>query len=70
MKSTEPKRKISGKAESWVSIENARSTDADDRQDHIATAAYYKAEARGFLPGLEIDDWVAAETELNKSAVF
>jgi hypothetical protein len=70
MKSTEPKRKIGGKAESWVSIENERSTDADDRQDRIATAAYYKAEARGFIPGLEIDDWVAAEKELSKSAAF
>ena len=29
----------------------------------IAEAAYYKAEARGFIPGHELDDWLAAEIE-------
>lgn len=32
----------------------------------IATRAYYKAEARGFEPGHEMDDWLAAEAEVNK----
>ena len=27
----------------------------------IAESAYYKAEARGFSPGHELDDWLAAE---------
>lgn len=30
----------------------------------IAEAAYYRAEKRGFLPGLESDDLVAAEAEV------
>ena len=30
----------------------------------IAEAAYYRAEKRGFLPGMEMEDWVAAETEV------
>jgi len=29
----------------------------------IAVAAYYKAEARNFAPGKELDDWLAAENE-------
>ncbi|MDI1361800.1 DUF2934 domain-containing protein [Methylotenera sp.] len=29
----------------------------------IAKCAYYKAEARGFEPGHEMDDWLAAEAE-------
>lgn len=70
MKSTEQKRKIGGKAATSAAGENDRSSDVEDRQDHLATAAYYKAVARGFIPGLEIDDWLAAEEELNKSAAF
>lgn len=31
------------------------------RQDWIATAAYYLAEARGFEPGFEMTDWCRAE---------
>ena len=29
----------------------------------IAECAYYKAEARGFEPGHEMEDWLAAEAE-------
>jgi hypothetical protein len=32
----------------------------------ISEAAYYKAEARGFTPGLELDDWLAAENDYVK----
>ncbi len=40
-------------------------SDSDvDWNSRIATAAYFKAEARGFAPGNEIDDWVAAEKDL------
>ena len=35
----------------------------NNRQQWIATAAYYKAEARGFTPGKEADDWREAEIE-------
>jgi len=30
----------------------------------IAECAYYKAERRGFVPGFELDDWLAAESEI------
>lgn len=30
----------------------------------IAVAAYYLAERRGFNPGADMDDWLAAEAEL------
>lgn len=32
----------------------------------IAERAYYKAEARGFEPGHELEDWLAAEAEVNQ----
>jgi hypothetical protein len=30
----------------------------------IAERAYFKAERRGFVPGYELDDWLAAEREV------
>lgn len=37
---------------------------AAERRDMIATAAYFRAQRRGFEPGHELDDWLAAETEV------
>jgi hypothetical protein len=34
------------------------------RQRMIAELAYRRAEQRGFEPGHELDDWLAAETEI------
>lgn len=31
----------------------------------IAKAAYYRAEKRGFTPGHETEDWLAAESEVD-----
>jgi hypothetical protein len=33
--------------------------------DLVATAAYYRAERRGFSPGSELDDWLEAEREIS-----
>jgi len=55
------KGKTSGKG-----AENVPSQGATDRLDCIAIMAYYKAEARGFLPGKEMEDWLAAEAEFDK----
>jgi hypothetical protein len=35
-----------------------------DLQRWIAEAAYYRAESRGFEPGGEMQDWLAAEAEV------
>lgn len=32
--------------------------------ERVAVAAYFKAEARKFAPGNELEDWLSAETEL------
>ncbi len=37
--------------------------DPVSRLQWISEAAYYKAEARGFGPGNEVDDWLEAERE-------
>jgi hypothetical protein len=39
---------------------------AEDRGVSIAKLAYLKAERRGFAPGHELDDWLAAEEEVDQ----
>ena len=41
---------------------------AAEREAEIRTAAYYRAERRGFAPGYEWDDWLAAEAEVSALA--
>lgn len=36
-----------------------------ERREHIATAAYYNAERRGFREGNEVDDWLEAEKQID-----
>lgn len=35
------------------------------RRGMIAEAAYLRAERRGFVPGYELEDWIAAESEVD-----
>lgn len=37
----------------------------DLRQSRIAQAAYFRAERRGFAPGHELADWLAAEADID-----
>lgn len=37
----------------------------DVRRNMIAETAYYRAKRRGFAPGYEIEDWLAAECEVD-----
>jgi hypothetical protein len=39
---------------------------ADERRSMIAQAAYFRAERRNFAPGNELEDWVAAEAEVDR----
>jgi hypothetical protein len=39
-----------------------------DRHQSIAVAAYFRAQARGFFEGHELDDWLAAERELMEAS--
>jgi hypothetical protein len=40
--------------------------DPDSKRSMIATAAYFRAEQRGFAPGHEVDDWLDAEASVEK----
>lgn len=37
----------------------------EQRSALIAEAAFFRAEKRGFAPGFEVDDWLAAEAEVD-----
>jgi len=51
-------------------IQNAKLPESaipqEDWRDMVATAAYYRAQARGFQPGSPEQDWFAAEDELKR----
>ena len=48
-------------------LENKSKLPSIDLQEQVGVCAYYKAETRGFAPGCELDDWLAAEAEINAS---
>jgi hypothetical protein len=39
----------------------------DELRQQIAEAAYYRAQQRGFSPGYEIEDWLAAEEQIRNA---
>ena len=43
---------------------NSTEAEGDDKLRCIAVLAYYKAEARGYEPGHEMQDWLDAEAEI------
>ncbi|MDP2071977.1 DUF2934 domain-containing protein [Methylotenera sp.] len=49
-----------------IGIESEQTPSADDKVNYIAVSAYYRAAARGYAPGHEIQDWLEAEAELAK----
>ena len=55
--------KASGRREIPL-YEKART--GEDRYRLIAEAAYFRAESRGFVPGSELQDWLAAEIEVDE----
>jgi Protein of unknown function (DUF2934) len=51
------------KLKAGVSDTLKQQTNTVSRQNWISDAAYCKAEARGFIPGYEVSDWLDAERE-------
>ena len=46
-----------------------RPTCAEIRFRNIAEAAYFLAEKRGFAPGKQLDDWLAAEIAIDQHSL-
>lgn len=67
MRSVTPESKHDGKAVPGEKMTgNVNPELKDERLHSIATGAYYRAEARGFTSGQELDDWLRAESEFNQ----
>ncbi len=47
----------------------ARTHDSSERYAMIEALAYQFSEARGFKPGHELDDWLAAEFEVDQRLI-
>jgi hypothetical protein len=41
----------------------------EDRRASIAEAAYFRSQHRGFTPGHELEDWLAAEEEVDQRLI-
>ena len=42
----------------------------EQRAALIAEAAFFRAEKRGFMPGHEVEDWLAAESEVDEKLMY
>ncbi|MGH8267539.1 MAG: DUF2934 domain-containing protein [Steroidobacteraceae bacterium] len=60
-RSAQPTRARAARAKSVPRVEIS----AEGRREMIAQAAYLRAERRGFAPGRETEDWLAAEQEVD-----
>jgi hypothetical protein len=47
-----------------------KSISAEERQEWIATTAYFRAQRRGFATGHEAEDWLEAEREVDLRIEF
>lgn len=68
MKTNLSESKINNNALPVAMIDSESGPEVGDRLQRIEAAAYYKAAARGFVPGREIDDWLQAEIEVDTEA--
>lgn len=52
-------------SENSTAVLQRSAIDQESRRAMIATAAYFRAEKRDFVPGGELDDWIRAEAEID-----
>lgn len=60
---TRVSRKSSG---STVTTATSNRITPESRWKLIAVSAYHKSQARGFVPGREVEDWLEAEGEIDR----
>lgn len=63
-------QKVDGRASSDAGRDRTDVTEDADVERMVAVAAYYIAEGRGFVPGHEIEDWLAAEEQVHDSLLL
>jgi hypothetical protein len=60
---TPPRASVVGKPVA----DKSPTTSSEEFSRMVAVAAYYRAQKRGFAPGGELDDWLAAEIEISRA---
>lgn len=60
------KTSVSLKTNQSNPVKDSLQKNSPQKQSRIAIAAYYKAQARGFVPGHELEDWLSAEKEVTQ----
>ena len=60
-----PRKTTSNKPARKAPASVASLMDPERRRALIAEAAYFRSERRGFAPGHEAEDWLAAEAEVD-----
>ena len=58
------RRTAAGKTQGMIAASPAPQVSEDERRGMIALSAYLRGERRGFAPGGEAEDWLAAEKEI------
>jgi hypothetical protein len=59
-------RPVPATAQTDLPPERSESSELPQRHALIAEAAFFIAQERGFAPGHELDDWLAAEREVDQ----
>jgi len=57
---------VAATAEEELSPDRSASSEPPQRHALIAESAFFIAQERGFAPGHELDDWLAAEREVDQ----
>jgi hypothetical protein len=59
------KRRATAKTQAVITTTTILAVTEDERRGMIALSAYLRGERRGFAPGGEAEDWLAAEMEID-----
>jgi hypothetical protein len=59
------KRRATAKPQTIITTTPILAVTEDERRGMIALSAYLRGERRGFAPGGEAEDWLAAENEID-----
>jgi hypothetical protein len=64
-KATAPRKAVTETAGAPANAGAPATAGGPDRAELVRLAAYFRAERRGFTPGYEVADWLAAELEVS-----
>jgi tRNA 2-selenouridine synthase SelU len=66
---TSPAKPVAPRAAAESTAQSTASTTGDAKDEFVRQAAYYYYESRGRIGGHELDDWLRAEAEFERTRV-